>query len=52
MPPIVGNIIAVALIVLVVGLAVRSLWRSHKKGGGCSCGGDCGSCGGSCHCGK
>ncbi len=51
MPPIVGNIIAVAIIAVVVALAVRSLWRSHKKGGGC--GGDCGSCGncgGSCHC--
>ncbi|MBD5147640.1 MAG: FeoB-associated Cys-rich membrane protein [Oscillibacter sp.] len=46
MPPIVGNLIVLLALGLVVGLAVRSLWRSHKSGGHCS--GDCGSCQG-CH---
>ena len=35
--PIVGLILAAA-----VGLAIRSLWRSHKSGGSCS--GDCSNC--------
>ena len=33
---------------LAVGLAIRSIWKSHKSGG-CSCGGNCSSCGGCCH---
>ena len=35
--PIVGLILATA-----VGLAIRSLWRSHKSGASCS--GDCSNC--------
>ena len=46
MPEYVGTVIVILILVLVVTLAIRSLWKSHKKGGGCS--GDCGSCGG-CH---
>ena len=46
MPPIVGYIIVTAVLVAVVALAVRSLWKSHKSGGGCS--GDCAHCKG-CH---
>ncbi len=50
MPPVLGNVIVIAVLVIVIGLCVRSLWRSHKKGGGCNgdCG-SCGSCGGGCH---
>lgn len=48
MPPILGNIIVIAVLAAVIGLAVRSLWRSRKTGG---CSGDCASCGG-CHSGK
>ena len=46
MPAILGNIIVIAVLIAVVGLAVRSTWKSHKSGGGCN--GDCGSCRG-CH---
>ena len=46
MPPILGNIIVIAVLAVVVALAVRSLWTSHKSGGGCN--GDCGNCRG-CH---
>ena len=48
MSGIMGNVIVLAVLAVVVGRAVRSLWRSHKSGGHCN--GDCGSCGG-CHCG-
>ena len=50
MPSILGNLIVIAVLAVVVGLAVRSLWREHKHGG---CGGDCSCCGGchgGCHC--
>lgn len=43
MPPILGHIIVIAVLAAVVVLAVRSLWKSHKSGGGCS--GDCAHCG-------
>ncbi len=46
MPPIIGNIIVIAILAVVVFFAARSLYRSHKRGGGCS--GDCGNCKG-CH---
>ncbi len=48
MSGILGNVIVLAVLAVVVTLVIRSLWKSHKKGGGCSCGGDCGNCGG-CH---
>ena len=41
-----GNIIVIAVLAAAVALAVRSLWRSHRSGGGCN--GDCGNCKG-CH---
>ncbi|MGM9619090.1 MAG: FeoB-associated Cys-rich membrane protein [Oscillospiraceae bacterium] len=46
MPGILGNLIVIAVLLLVVALAIRSLWKSHKSGGGCS--GDCSRCQG-CH---
>lgn len=46
MPAVLGNIIVIAVLASVVVLAVRSLWKSHKSGGGCN--GDCGNCRG-CH---
>lgn len=45
MPPILGNIIVIAVLAVAVALAVRSLWKSHKHGG---CSGDCAHCKG-CH---
>lgn len=50
MPSILGNAIVIVVLVVVVALAIRSLWKSHKSGGHCS--GDCSTCGGchsSCH---
>lgn len=49
MNALIGNGIVLLALAAVVGLAIRSLWRSHKSGGPCN--GDCGSCGG-CHRGK
>lgn len=46
MSAVLGNLIAIAVLAAVVALAVRSLWRSRRSGGGCN--GDCASCGG-CH---
>ena len=46
MPAVFGNMIVIAVLIAVVALAVRSLWKSHKSGGGCK--GDCGNCRG-CH---
>ena len=38
--------IVIAALAAVVALAIRSLWKSRKSGGGCN--GDCDSCRG-CH---
>ena len=46
MSAILGNIIAIAALIIVMALAARSLWKSRKSGGGCN--GDCGNCR-SCH---
>ena len=43
MSPVLLNLIVFALLALAVGLAVRSIWKSHRNGG---CTGDCSSCGG------
>ena len=42
MPGVLGNAIVGLILAAVVGLAIRSLWRSHKSGGSCS--GDCSNC--------
>ena len=46
--------ILVALVVLVVFTAIvaRSIHNRKNGKGSCSCGGDCGACGGGCHSGK
>ncbi len=43
-----GELIVIAALVGLVALAVRSMWRDHKSGKSCSCGGDCSHCKG-CH---
>lgn len=48
MPPILGNLIVIAVLIGVVALAVRSVWKDHKAGKSCACGGDCAHCKG-CH---
>lgn len=44
--------VVVSLLLLgVVALAIRHLWKERKKGGCSGCGGSCsGCCSGSCHC--
>lgn len=44
MSELLGNLIVWAALILAAALAVRSLWRSHKRGG--HCGGNCAACGG------
>ena len=46
-------LILAALIVLVVFAAIvgKGIYNRRHGKGGCSCGGDCGACGG-CHCGN
>ena len=42
MPAFLGNAIVGLILAAAVGLAIRSLWRSHKSGGFCS--GDFSNC--------
>ena len=46
MPAVLGNLIVIGALIAAAALAARSLWKSHKSGGGCN--GDCGNCRG-CH---
>lgn len=48
MPPILGNLIVIAVLIGVVALAIRSVWKDHKSGKSCACSGDCSHCKG-CH---
>ena len=43
-----GDIIVISVILFFVGLAVRSMWKDHKKGGCAGCSHNCSSCGGAC----
>lgn len=44
-----GTIIVGAILLLVVGLVIRSMIRDKKNGKSLQCGGDCSHCGGRCH---
>ena len=44
-----ATIIVGLILLAAVALAVRSLWKGHKKGGCSACGGSCDCCGGGCH---
>ena len=44
-----GDIIVIAVILVLVALAARSIYKAKKKGGCC---GDCASCGCGCGCSK
>ena len=46
MPAVFGNMLVITVLIAVVVLVIRSLWKSRKSGGGCN--GDCGNCRG-CH---
>lgn len=43
-----GTVVVLAIVVLAVGLAVRSMVKDKKQGKSIQCGGDCKHCGG-CH---
>lgn len=47
---IMGTVIVLAVLVLIVGLIVRSMIRDKKNGKSLQCGGSCSGCGGHCHC--
>ena len=42
-----GDVIVIAVLGIVVAFIVRSMWKNHKNGGGCS--GCSGNCGGKCN---
>lgn len=44
-----GTFIVGLLLVVVVGLVIRSMVRDKKNGKSIQCGGDCKYCGGHCH---
>jgi hypothetical protein len=44
-----GTIVVLAILLVVVGLAVRSLYKDKKAGKSIQCGTDCKTCGGCCH---
>lgn len=47
MPSMLGTVIVVLIVAGVVALSIRSLWKDHKSGGGCT--GNCATCGGCGH---
>lgn len=44
-----GTIVVLAILIVVVGLAVRSMYKDKKAGKSLQCGGECSHCGGYCH---
>ncbi len=49
MAVVLGNTVAVILVLALVWVCAGQLWKDHKSGGSCAgCGGCGGSCGGSC----
>ncbi len=44
-----GTAVVLAVLVLAVGIAVKSMVRDKKNGKSLQCGGDCKYCGGHCH---
>ena len=47
-PTILSGLIIFGLFAAIV---ARGIHNKRQGKGGCSCGGDCGACGGGCHCG-
>ncbi len=45
-----GTVIVAVIVAAAVGLIIFKMIKDRRSGkGGCSCGGDCGACGGGCH---
>lgn len=45
-----GTVIVLVILVVIVGLIVRSMIRDKRNGKSIQCGGSCSGCGGHCHC--
>ena len=43
-----GDIIVLAILAIVIGLVIRSMWKSHKNGNTCGYSGGCQNCPKSC----
>lgn len=43
-----GTLIVVLILMIIVGMIIRSMVKARKRGGHPICGGDCGSCHGGC----
>ena len=44
-----GDIVVLAVLAGIIALVVRSMWKTHKKGGHCSgCSGACAGCSAGC----
>lgn len=48
MQSVLTSVLIIVALAVAVSLALRSMWRDHKAGKSCSCGGDCPHCKG-CH---
>lgn len=44
-----GSVITAGVLIVIVGLIIRSMIRDKKSGKHIQCGGDCKHCGGHCH---
>lgn len=44
-----GTIIVAVILLIVIGLVIRSMVRDKRSGKSLQCGGDCSRCGGHCH---
>ncbi len=44
MPVILGNMVAVLLVIALVFVCAKEIWKGHKGGGCAGCSGSCGSC--------
>lgn len=49
MGTVIGTVIVGLILLLLIGIAVRSMYRDKKNGKHPICGGDCSTCHGACH---
>ena len=46
-----GDILVLAVLGVIIGLVIRSMWKNHKSGKSCGCSGNCTGCqSGKCNC--
>ena len=46
-----GTVIVSIILITIVACVIISMVKAKRAGKHCSCGGNCGSCAGACHCG-